>query len=243
MMSSACYVYAILQRETPLPPGLTGFAGAPLTLLTYRDLTAVTSAIEGGPLRLTAEQVLQHESIVEAIRRAGPSLPVRFGTVLPHPWAVVRALEERYSTLAADLTRLGTAVELGLTILWSGADEAVMQPPHENPFPATRGPGGQYLRERLSERRRDEAQQERAADLFRQIDQVLSFHAREQQSTLLPTPRMLARAAYLLPPEAVPSFRQAFEELRHTHPDLHFLLSGPWPPYSFVTPHRGETER
>ena len=28
-------------------------------------------------------------------------------------------------------------------------------------------------------------------------------------------------------------------EIRRAHPDLRFLLSGPWPPYSFVTPPEG----
>ncbi|MDQ3856689.1 MAG: GvpL/GvpF family gas vesicle protein, partial [Chloroflexota bacterium] len=49
------------------------------------------------------------------------------------------------------------------------------------------------------------------------------------------SPRMAVRATYLVAPPGIDGFRAAFEALRASMPDLHFLLTGPWPPYSFVT--------
>src|ERR687885_747668 len=55
---------------------------------------------------------------VEELRRRGPTLPVRFGTVVADVGTLARALAERHGELAADLARLGDKVEFGLAVLW-----------------------------------------------------------------------------------------------------------------------------
>lgn len=44
----------------------------------------------------------------------------------------------------------------------------------------------------------------------------------------------LARSAYLVERGDVDAFRAAVAELQRSHADLGFLLTGPWPPYSFT---------
>jgi hypothetical protein len=46
----------------------------------------------------------------------------------------------------------------------------------------------------------------------------------------------LARSAYLVERGDVDAFRAAVAELQRSHADLGFLLTGPWPPYSFTGP-------
>lgn len=46
----------------------------------------------------------------------------------------------------------------------------------------------------------------------------------------------LRRCAYLVERGGVDAFRGAVAELQRSHPDLGFLLTGPWPPYSFSGP-------
>ena len=239
-MASACYVYAILARETPLPAGLRGFNGAAVSTVPYRALAAAISPLQGEALRPTEENLWLHETIVEALRQQGPALPVRFGTVLADASAVADALAERYDVLAADLARLGDKVEFGLNVLWdppitSGEEQAL----GSGAAVEAQGRGARYLRARLAAHRREAAMRERAGALARELDRELSVHARERRCTLLPTPRLLVRTAYLLEPERVPAFQDAFAQLRRAHPALRLLLTGPWPPYSFVTPPEG----
>ena len=52
-MASGCYVFAILARETQLPPGLTGFGGAAVSTVPWRALAAATSPVESGAFRPT----------------------------------------------------------------------------------------------------------------------------------------------------------------------------------------------
>jgi hypothetical protein len=235
-MTSGCYVYAILPREIDLPAGLAGFNGAPLTPVAYRDLAAMTSQVDSQDIRPLPDQVLHHESIVEALRQLGRALPVRFGTVLADSDAVAGAIAERYQTLIHDLARIGDKVEFGVTVLWDEPAANDEQPAAQAHHPlASQGTGASYLRARMNEFRRDQLQRERAKAIQQEVDAALGVHAIEQRATVLPTPRIAVRAAYLLHPSSEAGLDAAFDQLRRERPDLHFLLTGPWPPYTFVT--------
>jgi hypothetical protein len=129
--------------------------------------------------------------------------------------------------------RLGDKLEFGLTALWGDEEQA---PPGEaGSTDLGHGSGAAYLRARLEEHRRDEAARARAAVLANDLDMALSAHAIEQRRTLLPTPRIPVRAACLVDRESIRAFQAAFEAVREQHPEVRLLLTGPWPPYSFVT--------
>lgn len=234
-MASACCVYAIVGRDTPLPPAGAGGA-AELAMVPWRELAAVTAHMEVDAAPVTAEAVLRHEAIVEAVRRQGPALPVRFGTVFPDTTSVASALAKRYEPLAADLHRLGDKVEMGITAMWGTppAGDGPGDATPEQPSRAAQGAGARYLLARAAGARRDAALKEKARSVARDLDAAFGALALERVETLLPTPRVAARATYLLDPEGVTAFRTAFEDVRRTRDDLRFLLTGPWPPYSFV---------
>src|SRR5215212_11305139 len=144
-MASGCYVYAIVSRETCIPAELVGFGGARLFKVPCGEFAAVTSALDGtGLVEPSPEHVLHHETVVEAVCRAGAALPVRFGTILANADAVTTALDERQSTLTADLARLGDKVELGLTVLWEPPlveENAVQEAPYDSEPMDPQGPG------------------------------------------------------------------------------------------------------
>jgi len=97
------------------------------------------------------------------------------------------------------------------------------------------GAGTRYLRARLAESRREAGLRSAATAIARDVDGALGQHALEHRCAILPTARLAVRAAYLLDPAHLPDCQQSIEGLRRRRPDLRFLLSGPWPPYSFVS--------
>lgn len=235
-MASGQYIYAITDRAARLPSGQLGLGGAPLAVVPWGELAAVTSDLNLEELRQTPEQLLCHEAVVEAVRQGGRGLPVRFGTVLPDPDAVARALSERYPVLLADLNRLGDKIELGLAVLWDPETlHEGAQPPALSPQPSE-GAGTRYLGIRLAEHRQETFRRSRAMAYAQAIDEVLRRPALDRCCAVLPTPRLLLRAAYLLGPAGDGPFRSALEGIRRAWPGFRFLVSGPWPPYSFVTP-------
>lgn len=230
-MASGCYVYAITGEGTPLPA--SNRALGDLTMVSYRTLGAVTRS-SNESAGLTVKAVLDHETIVEAVRQQGPALPVRFGTVFPDAASLASALSGQYESLTADLHRLGNKVELALTALW-------VSPPSERATSVavvseSLAPlcGRSYLYDRAADLRTREGLKEKAAVAARELDRELSTLAIERRISLLPTSRIAARLTYLVDTSLVDGFRAAFERVRGTSDDVRMLLTGPWPPYSFV---------
>lgn len=239
-MSSARYIYAIVPHNARPPARLTGWSGKPLAAVTWCDLAAITSTVSSGEPRPTPDNVLRHATIVERLREDGPMLPVRFGTVLSDVEAVRAALAQRYPVLVADLERLGSNIELGLTVVWDPPD--VTDADVTSSDLGGSGDGTRYLLARVAEYRREVVLRQSADTLVRDLEAVLAPHLLERRSSILPTPRLLLRAAYLIDPARLTAFREALGAVRANHPELRFLLSGPWPPYSFVSP-ASEDER
>lgn len=238
-MNESLYVYAIVARGAELPSDVTGLLGDRLTAFACRDLAAVISKVEGGPVDASAERVLRHETVVEAVRRMAPALPARFGTILPDGPALERALSRRYVTLAADLRRLGDKLEYGLTVLQDPGDggndaHAAGTEPRGIPEHLT-GAGSMYLRTRAEAIRREDDRRARAEVLAGELDKTLGRLALEQRRRPPAGERLVLRTAYLVDPRDDEAFRAAFEGARRMRSSVRFLLSGPWPPYSFVS--------
>jgi hypothetical protein len=245
-MSTERYIYAIATRDTQLPAGLTGLGNSALSTVSWGSLAAVTSPLTLRGLRRTTENVLRHGAIVEELQQRGPTLPVRFGTVVADPEAVAQALAERYAELTADLARLGDKVEFGLTVLWDpprGEDDGhAAGPAHPMDDDGVRpGPGTEYLQARLAVSRRDAARREVGRTIAREIDTTLGSQVLDRRCSIAPTDRLAVRAAFLIEPTRFAACQQAIHEVRRQRPELRILVSGPWSPYSFVSrDHLGE---
>jgi hypothetical protein len=234
-----CYVYAIQEHDVLLPLGLMGLQAAPLSLIRCGDLAAAVSPYAGMSVQPTADTLLDHETVVEALCQAGPVLPVRFGTILGSQEAVIQALTSRCDVLLADLKRVGNKVELGLTILFGetqGQSEAP-NPPHPLPklSACSPGPGTRYLQSRASFYQHEAAQQDQTHLVLEELQRILHPLTLDQRYRTLLEPRLAIRAAYLVHQGRVREVQQAIETQRQTRPTLRWLISGPWPPYSFVS--------
>lgn len=227
------YVYAIVERACDPPAEWRGLAGAHLSTIGYRSLAAVVSEIAAPPRRDTAA-LMRHEALVEALATHHRTLPVRFGTVLSDAGAVEEALSERYESLAADLVRIGGHVELGIVALWR-EDVNVAEQPAE---PASRE-GARYLQARRRDHARASAGKAAARQLASEIDVAVGDRAFDCRLGVVNEGRLVVRAAYLVAPADVAAIRDTIDELRGRRPDVAIVLSGPWPPYSFVSGRRG----
>lgn len=234
-MASPRYVYAIVGRGTPLPPADSCAEANELAMVPWRELAAVTRRIGEGQPTFTMDAVLQHEAVVEAVRQQGAALPVRFGTRLRDAASVASALAERYDALVEDLQRLGDKVELSLTAIWNagplgGEPNRVL----DDSGNGDASGGARYLLGRAAELRRHEGLEERARTIAEQFDHTLRELSLERRVSLLPRSRVAIRTAYLLEPSGVAAFQAAFEAVRQTLHEMRALLTGPWPPYTFV---------
>lgn len=95
---TSCYVYGIVPASARLPGGLEGLGGAGCRLVrpVGEAPGAVISAVDAGRPLGTPADLRAHAGVLEAVAKAAPVLPMRFGAVLEDDEAVVAELLEPY---------------------------------------------------------------------------------------------------------------------------------------------------
>jgi len=191
-------------------------------------------------------RVRDYERVVLSYHHRGAVVPMRYGCVVEQESQAIQLLEEHGPRYEALLKELDGCVEMGLRVLlpsgpWAavipGGPEArreVDGPCPPDPAAAADRLGLTYL----TARKAHYASQDRWTKEYRQAaqrcrDQFAGLYVK--YTTEAPSPRLPLHSLYFLVPRpAVESFRQAFLHLTASEP-ARLLLSGPWPPYNFVT--------
>ncbi len=232
------YLYGIVDARQTLPSHLSGLGGGPISRIRHRGLAALVSDSPIHPWPINEETVVAHEAVVEGAMDSGTVLPVRFNTILRGESEIVDVLEARYESFRTALDRLQGKVEMGVKVLWEPRGGVGERGDHRvrffNDGPTSEGPGRSYLLRRLEEHRQDEAFRKQGEVLIEKIQRVLAPLAVERCLRKFPTPRLLFDAAYLLAWEGEETLRGRIRELEEEMGELRFLLTGPWPPHSFV---------
>jgi hypothetical protein len=211
------YLYAFSESPTTLPQEV-GLENAPLALESLDGIEAIVSTFDAAETRPSEENVLAHARVIDQLAVQNEAVvPARFGRAFDDSDSLRAAVQERESDLREALARVRGCVELGLRVL-----EPVQDPA---PTPAT---GHEYMLDRLGRSRRDESAAE-------EVHAPLAALAREATRSVRATPQLLLSAAYLVPRSDVDRFRDAVRLQQERRPDLSFVCTGPWAPFSFVT--------
>jgi len=220
MSSSVLYVYAV-SDSVPGSLAVTGLCGAPLRTIASGPLTAIYSEHEVAP-EPDEELLWSHEQIVEELMAGATILPMRFGSKVESPEALIDWLKERQEEFGVSLRRVRGAVELSVRAqlpATAGVDQKAR--------PAWRSqPGTAYLLERARRQRRDE-------DAAERVHRPLAALARSSVSKGAGG-RGGFKAAYLVDEESVEAFGERVGELNATLEGAKVSCTGPWPPYSFA---------
>jgi len=225
------YIYGIVGFPPELARGIQGLGGNPVRLLPQGDVAAVMSPSPLSPWPLDEAHLILHETVVEDVMDTRPILPVRYNTLLRTEEAVITLLAERAQAFRSALERVAGRVEMGLRILWEPAAETGVSPDQEI---EERGPGAEYLYQRLREERRRSRLQAEGETLIHELQASFLPLAVESCLHPLPTKRLLLTAAYLVDRDRVEAFRKLVTKVWDDFQQLQFLLTGPWPPYHFV---------
>ncbi|MEV0774120.1 GvpL/GvpF family gas vesicle protein [Streptomyces sp. NPDC050428] len=239
MTASGIYVYGIVGRSHPLPPGTDGVGEppAPVRLLPVEDLAVVVSAAHQG-LRARRRDLMAHQGLLLALAASGPVLPMRFGMVAPDEATVLAGVAARRSEHAAVLERLDSRVEMNVKIMPVQDDlaalireDAVVRGIREE----TRRHPGYEANVRLGQavaaglRRRAAAS---AATLPAQFAGIADG--------MCPGPDVegcVLNASFLVPCREEGRFRAVAERFASDQRDrLELRVTGPLPCYSFVAP-------
>jgi len=222
------YAYCLGDEATAVAVGdVAGVAGARPRLVARAGLTAVVSEYGEERIAVTREGVLAHERVVRRVLAETTPLPFRFGTIVSEA-RLESYLDTQQAKLKAQLARVRGAVEMSVKIIWNreaagaGAEE-----------PAG-GSGTRFLMKKRRELLGEGEAEGRAAEVDAWLGRALEGLARESLVSLRPSENLILAAAHLVERGLLADYRRALGRARTERPELHFLTSGAWPPYSFT---------
>lgn len=252
----ALYLYC-LAHGAGGPPAIDGRGvdgEHSLNLIPFQDVVAVVSTVSVddfcGPaaearmrdLAWVAPRACRHETVVEAVMRASPVMPARFGTLFSSRERLVAWLAIHHVAISRALDRLGAHEEWAVKgRLNRRAAEAPLLAAALARSAAPASPGARYLEER---RIRAGIGQELNAWLQTLCDWVvgqLREHAVEFRERAIGPKGAdeegipILHLAFLVPCGSVGDFRASVQRITATHAEHGVVLdcSGPWPSYSF----------
>ena len=195
-------------------------------------------------------RIVAHDKVLKELSGLLDLLPLRFGVICPDLAKIREMLVRNHDAFERALTRIAGAAEWGVKI-W--ADVAALSSHVESTSPAIRGqraamqstgPGAQYFLSRKLERTLDEAVRAHVTAVVDDIHRQLATAVRQavpipvQAVPAGPVARVaVMNGAYLVERVAASDFGRLVERLRAPLAEhgLSCELSGPWPPYHFVS--------
>ena len=188
-------------------------------------------------------RVLRHEAVIEEAMRAGPVLPMRFGTMFRSTETLQAALVDHLDAVLAYFERVGDRVEWAVKGVLNRQEAiAHLAAIAEVPGVESTAPGVRYFQER---RARLQAERDITALLraFRErAAEALCKKASDFQERNLPADdggqevAIVLNWAFLLKPEELADWKGELERLQGVDgfPCLTLVQTGPFPPFSFA---------
>jgi hypothetical protein len=240
--SRVCYVYGIVPARTPLPDGLRGTGGGPVSLVPYGALAAVISEIPPCGARGTQEDLRAHESVVAALAGLTTMLPLRFSAVVTTATGVVEDILAPYydwfTDVLADLAGRSEFSVSGAYVQDTVLREVLAEEPEvmrlREDLRGLPEDAGYYERVRLGElivQALDAKREVDTGDLLRS----LSPHAVAVEARPPVNEDTAADVAFLVADDQRDAFRTAADELAYRWAGrIKLRVRGPLAPYDFV---------
>lgn len=241
---SAYYLYCLAPAGYALQLNETG-----VFVRGCQDITAVLSQVpreefcgaDAGArlqdLAWLAPRACRHEAVVEDVMQQAPVLPARFATLFSSLDRLQGFLTEYHEAIAGFFANLGRQREWAV----KGLLDRELATRQTAGLPAGgRSPGRDYLQQIRSAGQAREGLSRWLRATCQHAAGELQPHAsafRERKPLkAAETPEVIVNWAFLVPLGAEAAFRQAVGKLDalHSSRGLGFVLSGPWPPYSFA---------
>jgi len=223
------YVYCLAEgvdRPNKTPRGISG---APVRIAKFEDLSALVSVCRADTFKVTRKNALAHHEVVRSITKQTTPLPARFGTIV-----TVQQLSTYISTnrqaLKAKLAHVRGGVEMNVRMIGTIPDTSP-DSKSENAL----GPGTAFLLEKQREILREQAGVAQKGQLSAWLREKLGDLIKEEKISLVPSGTViLARADHLIERFDVQEYRTKMARAVEERPEVRFMVSGPWPPYSFA---------
>lgn len=247
MGAVATYLYAVTRRGVPLQlAGARGIADEPLRVLDEAELACVVGSVDldefdEAALIRNLEDVAwlervarRHDAVVREVAAQTATVPLRLAVICHGDDSARHRLRDLGNRAREVLDRIEGREEWGLKLYASPGPEAAS--------PDVPQSGTAYLQRRkqaLAEREQVAERARRDADavygrLAEYAHAARRHRLHDQRLTGAATPMML-NAAFLVDRAGRDTFRAVADEMAAKRAPGTFVVTGPWPPYSFAS--------
>jgi hypothetical protein len=222
------YAYCLVEEFVTLEARTRGLSGAAVSLLPIEEFAVLVSNYDDDTVAVTRENALAHAAVVRSVLDRTTPLPFRFGTLVTEQ-QLRSYISARKPALQTRLALVRGCVEMSAKIIRELANE--------NNLPAAPvevTSGTTFLEEKRREILGSEAKAAEATAITNWLHDQIRDLTRDEQMTVRSSEKLVLAAAHLVERDKIPQYKEAMMAARENRPELHFLLSGPWPPYSFA---------
>ena len=224
------YAYCVVDEHVRIVELPAGLGGAEIKSIQNNGLVALVSEFAGDTVAITRENVMAHDALVGRVLIEVTPLPFRFGTLATRE-QIINFLASRGKALKVKLEEVRNCVEMSVKVIWTPykSDTADSQVASE-----TDSPGAAFLKAKRREILGDEALVDAAKLLSSWLHDKTSQIVSAEDVAIRPSQKLVVAASHLVERSRIADYQQAVKEAVDERPDLHFLVSGPWAPYTFV---------
>ncbi|HSE32914.1 MAG TPA: GvpL/GvpF family gas vesicle protein [Pyrinomonadaceae bacterium] len=226
------YAYCVTGTETQPSSGTIGLFNRQVYSITAGPISALVSDVAEESVVISKQTVLTHQNVIGSVLNRTTPLPFRFGTVVDQR-ALTSYLVSRQQALAEKLKFVDGCVEMSVKIIWRESASDVSTD-NRNESSWTNSVGTEFLRKKSVQIAGSKQLMDKANDIATWLKSCVGPTTADMRLTVRPSQRLVLAADCLVRRLELDSYHSAIESARADRPDLHFLTSGPWAPYSFV---------
>lgn len=220
---------------------IRGISGSSLYALSFNDISVAVSDISSSKLKISKELAIDFARVIEELSQKLTLLPVRFGTLLKSDEDTRQLLIDHYGSFVDNLQKVEGKEEFGLKVLWDYAKCSEMIKVKadneglkaDNYFSKSTVITN-YLLDKIKKHKLEDALLKHVEQLIEEISIHLGQINPDSKFKKMVSKDLILDGVFLIEKGKKNQFIETVELLKQQHGDLHFLLTGPWPPYSFV---------
>lgn len=224
----AIYGYCVVPRAHGPAGGLSGIAGAAVLSREVGELAVWVSEMARPEPDIANVQA--HNAVVEAaVTEAVTPVPLRFGQWSAEPGILEGVVRETAAWYHERLEMFAGALEFGIRVAAPDRPPSarVVHIPHAHT-------GMEYMNALRASVSATRGQREVEERVCAGITGIMGDLVREERSEEPRTPHGVVTISHLVPRADFEEYQSRASRLREQFPDMRFLVSGPWVPYSFA---------
>ena len=222
--------------------GMRGLADEPLSLISTGAIHAVCGDTGAKGPEVSRDNALAFAAVTDAFWKDFTLLPVRFGSVMDSAETVLSMLVEKKDAILSGFSGVEGRCEFGIKVFFNqetqqGEEAREAEPVPEKPAGTPAGQGrsvfSEYVAGKLRAHREEEKLLAYVTSVAGEIEGCLARLKATGKTRKMTNAATMADVVLLLEQEKSGLLVAEVSDLQKRHPGLSFLLTGPWPPYSF----------